>query len=518
MNEAQYDSSLTCGACVEVTGSKGSLVIRIEDRCPECLYGDIDLSEEAFPLIDDKIKGRVPISWKFVPCPVEGAVKFYFKEGSSQWWTAVQVRNHKYPIAKLEYKVNGQWVNVHREMYNYFVVQSGMGPGPFSFRVTDMYGHIIEENDIPLLVTTEIDGQNQFPNCDGSTIVSVTGVALSPDTVSLVPEATTQLTATISPTNATDKSVSWSSSNTDIATVNSNGLVTGVSEGNATISVLTNDGGYTASCVVTVNNDSTNVQVTGVTVAPASTSIAIGETTTLTATVSPDNATDKSVSWGSSNTGIATVSSNGIVTGIAAGSTTITVTTTDGNFSASSAITVTSGSGTPCDNPTAISIPFSQDGAGDYCFVTSQSIAYINSWNMDLVEINGVDYTNVWSNSFPATINGNYYIHYIGSFPWSHFEASATKNTDELIGKESTLPAEELFIFPNLITNHAKIAIPNLPGTKSVKVIDNTGRIIKSIKVEGAIYDLDMTCFDEGIYSVVVYSNGKILRNSFIKK
>ncbi len=174
MNETQYDTSMTCGACVEVTGSKGSLVIRIEDRCPECAYGDIDLSEEAFPLIDDKINGRVSISWKFVPCPVEGAVKFYFKEGSSEWWTAVQIRNHKYPIAKLEYKVDGQWVNIERKMYNYFVVESGMGVGPFDFRVTDMYGDIIEENNIPLTVSTEIDGQNQFPDCGGTSDLSVT--------------------------------------------------------------------------------------------------------------------------------------------------------------------------------------------------------------------------------------------------------------------------------------------------------------------------------------------------------
>lgn len=519
MNQIQYDSSLTCGACVEVTGNKGSLVISIEDRCPECQYGDIDLSEDAFPFIDDKINGRVPISWKFVPCPVQGAVKLYFKEGSSQWWTAVQVRNHKYPIVKLEYKVNNEWVNVHREMYNYFVVQSGMGPGPFSFRITDMYGDIIEEDNIPLLVTTEIDGQNQFPDCNGSSEVSVTGVALSPNTISLIPGMTSQLTATVSPANASDKSVNWTSNNAGVATINTDGVVTGISEGNATITVATNDGGYTASCLVTVDSLGTDVSVTGVTISPTNASVAIGGTILLTATVSPDNATDKSLGWATSDAGIASVNTSGVVTGVSVGSAVITVNTTDGNFTASSVITVTDGGGAPCDNPTTITIPFSQDGSGDYCFVTSQSIAYVNSWNMDKVEINGEDYTNVWSDNFPATINGNYYIYYVASVPWAHFEAPQTKTAEVLAGNGNTLPEGKLLIFPNLITDHVKIALPDVQGGKSVlKVIDNTGRIVKSATVKDEVYDLDMTDFENGVYSVVVYSNGKILGNTFIKK
>jgi expansin len=519
MNQIQYDSSMTCGACVEVTGNKGSIVISIEDRCPECKYGDIDLSEDAFPFIDDKVNGRVPISWKIVPCPVQGAVKLYFKEGSSQWWTAVQVRNHKYPVVKLEYKVNNEWVNVHREMYNYFVVQSGMGPGPFSFRITDMYGDVIVEDNVPLLDTTEIIGQNQFPDCNGSSEVSVTGVALSPNTVFLVPGMTSQLTATVSPANASDKSVNWTSDNTGVATINTNGVVTGISEGNATITVVTNDGSYTASCIVAVDSVVTSVPVTGVTISPTNTSVDIGGTIVLNASVSPDNATDKSVGWSTSDANIATVDQSGVVTGVSAGSTTITVNTTDGNFTASSAITVKDGGGAPCDNPTTITIPFSQDGTGDYCFVTSQSMVYVNSWNMDKVEINGEDYTNVWSDNFPAAINGNYYIHYAASVPWAHFEAPQVKTTTDLARIGESLPEGELLIFPNLITDHVKITLPDTQGAKSVlKVIDNTGRVIKSVTVNGEIYDLDMADFGSGVYSVVVYGNGKILGNTFIKK
>lgn len=77
-----------------------------------------------------------------------------------------------------------------------------------------------------------------------------------------------------------------------------------------------------------------------------------------------------------------------------------------------------------CDNPLEITVPFSQNGAGEYCWVTSDEISYINSWVMDLVEINGFDYTNSWSDQMPDSIDGNYYIRYVGSYSWSHFEVN----------------------------------------------------------------------------------------------
>lgn len=166
MNENQYNGSVICGACIEVTGERDSLIITIEDRCPECKYGDVDLSKEAFPKIADPVKGRVPISWKIVDCPYNNAVKFVFKEGSTQYWTAVQVRNHKNPIAKLEFKLNNNYVNISRENYNYFVVPNGMGTGPYTFKITDVYGNIIEEKNIPLKLNQEINGINQFPKCN----------------------------------------------------------------------------------------------------------------------------------------------------------------------------------------------------------------------------------------------------------------------------------------------------------------------------------------------------------------
>lgn len=175
--------------------------------------------------------------------------------------------------------------------------------------------------------------------------VPVTNVSVSPTVTFTTGSGTLQLTATVRPPNASSKSVRWSSSNTEVATVNGNGLVTGAGTGTVTITVTTQDGGKMATCSVTV----TSIAVTGVTVSPASVfvgvtvssaSVFVGTTTQLTATVSPSNATNKNVSWSSSDTSIATVNSSGLVCGVAAGSATITVTTEDGGKLASITIIV----------------------------------------------------------------------------------------------------------------------------------------------------------------------------------
>ena len=169
--------------------------------------------------------------------------------------------------------------------------------------------------------------------------IPVTGVTVAPTTGSIAVGETLNLTATIAPEDATVKTVTWTSSNDSIAMVSDAGVVTAVSEGNATITVTTTDGGFTATCAVVVS--AATVAVTGVTVSPTTDSIQVGEDLTLTATVEPNNATDQSVTWSSSDDTIATVSEAGVVTGVAAGNATITVTTTDGSFTATCAVEVT---------------------------------------------------------------------------------------------------------------------------------------------------------------------------------
>jgi expansin (peptidoglycan-binding protein) len=167
MNTADYDTAQACGACIEVTNlnTQQSVVVRVDDRCPECAPGDVDLSQEAFAGISPLGAGRIPISWKYVSC-TPPAAKVYFKEGSSQWWSGVQVRDHRSPVASLAWRPGGSsgaYSALGREMYNYFIAPSGMGPGPYDLQITDVFGQQITATGVALAVTTEIDLGLQFP-------------------------------------------------------------------------------------------------------------------------------------------------------------------------------------------------------------------------------------------------------------------------------------------------------------------------------------------------------------------
>lgn len=176
---------------------------------------------------------------------------------------------------------------------------------------------------------------------------AVTGVQLSPTTLSVEEGKTVTLSAIILPADATNKNVQWSSGDESVATVSSLGVITGVKEGTTTIKVETENGGFTANCSVTVTKSSTpptppvtTVKVTGVTVTPDSYNLNVGETIQLSARVKPSDATNKKVSWSSSDVSVASVNEVGLVSGNKVGNAVISVKTEDGNFKADSYITV----------------------------------------------------------------------------------------------------------------------------------------------------------------------------------
>ena len=160
--------------------------------------------------------------------------------------------------------------------------------------------------------------------------VPVTGITLEPTSVTIEVGQTAKLSATVSPADATNATVTWSSSDESVATV-SNGTVTAVAVGSTTITATA--GGKSATCSVTAKE----IPVTGITLEPTSVTIEAGQTAQLSATVSPADATDKTVTWSSSNESVATVD-NGTVTAVAEG--TATVTATAGGKSATCAVTV----------------------------------------------------------------------------------------------------------------------------------------------------------------------------------
>lgn len=320
--------------------------------------------------------------------------------------------------------------------------------------------HLIDRLVLHKNASDPLSLTNQETKCsDQVTNVPVSSIAVSPTSASIQTGSTRQLTATVSPSTATNKTVIWSSSNTNVATVNSSGLVSGLNVGGAIITARTQDGNFTSTSTITVTQNTTtlsiasfvlinsgnnseiqtlvdgaqllssqvgslelnikvntnpttvgsvfislsgpvnatrtengapyalfgdnngnysgrtlpvgtytlsgtpysgtnrsgtvgttssiqfsivsNIAVTGVSVSPTTASIQVGETRQLTGTISPSNASNKTIIWTSSNSNVATVNTNGLVSGLAAGDATITARSQDGSFTASSVVTVT---------------------------------------------------------------------------------------------------------------------------------------------------------------------------------
>ena len=140
VSPAEYAKGAACGTYLDVTGPKGKVRVVVMDQCPECAAGHIDLSKTAFGKVGTLSDGIVPVTYSTVKNPAVPALSFRFKNGSSQWWFALQVLDHGNRLASVSVKVNGTWKAATLADYNYWIYQPGAGPGPYSIKVTDVYG------------------------------------------------------------------------------------------------------------------------------------------------------------------------------------------------------------------------------------------------------------------------------------------------------------------------------------------------------------------------------------------
>ena len=235
---------------------------------------------------------------------------------------------------------------------------------------------------LPLVLPSCGSSEDPLPPAPVEKPIAVSGVKLDKTSLELLVDSTAQLVATISPENADNKTITWKSSDTAVATISDNGLVTAIAEGKAAITVTTADGGHTATCTVTVNKlpedepggdepggdepggdepggdepggdepggdepggdepgGDEPIHVSGVTLNKTSATVYTHSTIQLTATISPDDAEVKTVTWSSSDSTIASVDENGKVKALKRGTATITVTTTDGGYTATCTIKV----------------------------------------------------------------------------------------------------------------------------------------------------------------------------------
>jgi len=165
---AAFDGSAVCGRCLRITGPLGSIVALMTDSCVGAGCRDLDLSPNAFAAIGDPLEGILPVSWESVSCDVAGPIAFYFDAASNPYYAKIQVRNHRYGIAGLAIAESGQpFVDLARSSDNAFEFVSGVAPiaAPFSFRVTDVHGAMLEETNLAFTPGEEVGGAGQLPFC-----------------------------------------------------------------------------------------------------------------------------------------------------------------------------------------------------------------------------------------------------------------------------------------------------------------------------------------------------------------
>ncbi len=142
---AVYDSIRACGQCLEITGSEGTAVVMVADRCNDCPADRLVINKPAFLKIAGTKVGKAEVTWKPVPCAVTGELELRVKKTSSIHWTAIQVRNHRVPIKMVSFKRGDEWVEMTRSDDNYFVAAKGVGAKSVTLKITAMDGQIVEE-------------------------------------------------------------------------------------------------------------------------------------------------------------------------------------------------------------------------------------------------------------------------------------------------------------------------------------------------------------------------------------
>lgn len=190
LGPSEYAAAAACGGYLDVTGPRGKVRVIVMDQCPECPPGHIDLSREAFAKIADPVQGIVPVTYQqVVDPPPPGPLAFRIKDGASQWWFAVLVTNHGNPLARVEARPSGgNWRSAVRHDYNYWIIENGLGPGPYAIRVTDSTGR-----------QTVADGIRMTPEQTQQTNINMYGAPAPPKSASPSRTASPSPTPTAGP-------------------------------------------------------------------------------------------------------------------------------------------------------------------------------------------------------------------------------------------------------------------------------------------------------------------------------
>lgn len=174
LNPYDYNSfgveAALAGAYLEVTGEKGSTIVYVNDLYPEGGEGALDLCPTSFDKIGNMVDGIIDIKWRIVAAPITKNVSYRIKEGSSPSWLAIQVRDHKYPVLKMEIYQDGKWHSMTKMFWNHFIYENIDTTTP-KIRITDIRGYVLTDiiDSIPdFNAATEeayiVPGNVQFPD------------------------------------------------------------------------------------------------------------------------------------------------------------------------------------------------------------------------------------------------------------------------------------------------------------------------------------------------------------------
>ncbi len=161
INGTDYNGSMLAGAYLRVIAENGNSVdVYVTDRSGQGV-GHLDLNTNAFEQVAALSTGRINIDWTIIPYPNDGGMHYMFSSDSSSSWFSLQIRYHVYPIYSLELlQPDGSYKKLNRRTDNYFTC-SGAGKGPFTLRITDIYGQVIEES-VPFSPGETYIGEGNF--------------------------------------------------------------------------------------------------------------------------------------------------------------------------------------------------------------------------------------------------------------------------------------------------------------------------------------------------------------------
>jgi len=167
MAPAEFAGSALCGACAEVTGDAGTAIVFLDDLCPGCAAGDLDMTEEALTAVGGASSGRFPIHWRLVPCTDVGPIQVDF-QGSNPYYLKMRLSSHRNPVATVGMTVDAGILSAFDRTPDNFFEATGNGPYafPMQIRATDALGQAVTFTVGTLVNDTLLDAGTQFePAC-----------------------------------------------------------------------------------------------------------------------------------------------------------------------------------------------------------------------------------------------------------------------------------------------------------------------------------------------------------------